>query len=477
MAKEMLFKSTVEKFIAESHANSLDAERSAEIKEIGVSWDFYYGRQEQYIKRFSGESVEDYKDKSKVTFNYTKNVVDEYIEGVFAKPVAITLPDKNHQEMWNTIAEPLSFFNIMPFLKKCQRIAEVSGTCVVMIRYDRKNDLTYFEDIRGEFVYFLPSVDNPRTIGTMIISYTYDTGEIDPQKRYMQRIEVWDDKNWAIWLYSPVLKNSKHISSGKNPHGFIPAVRFIPQEDDNTFYGLTNVGDIVKINSVYNNLWTSLVQISEMQSFSVLVVTSETELKIEIAPKRFLKMDSLGAGGSTNDAKYITPQPKIDEVRQVLLELKKELQDFSKVPASTVSAAESTSPESGYALTIKRIPIEQAWESRRLSYGISLRSLVKKSIHVDMVNKGDTPPLAKDIDVAIEFTSTIPTMSPNEQNIIDSHNLRYNLATPVDWMQRKHPELTREEALKKIEENKKINEELGINEFGAGEDLDVFLEQ
>ena len=475
MAKEMLFKSTVEKFINESYANSLDAERSSAIKEIGVSWDFYYGHQEKYIKQYSGESIEDYAEKSKVTFNYTKNVVDEYVEGVFAKPVTITLTD--HQEMWDSIADPLSFFNMMPFLKKCQRIAEVSNTCVVMIRYDRKNDMTYFEDIRGEFVHFLPSTENPRQIGTMIISYTFDTGEIDPQKRFMQRIEIWDDKQWAIWLYSPTLKNSKQLDSGKNPYGFIPAIRFQPQEDDNTFYGLTNIGDIVKINSVYNNLWTSLVQTSEMQSFSVLVVTSETELDIQIAPKRFLKMDNLGGSGNTNDAKYITPSPKIDEVRNVLLELKKELQDFSKVPASTVSAAESTSPESGYALTIKRIPIEQAWENRRLSYGISLRDLVKKSIHVDIVNKGDEPPAAKDIDVAIEFSSTIPTMSPSEQTIIDSHNLRYNLATPIDWMQRKYPELTRAEALKKYEENKKINEELGINEFGAGDELDVYLEE
>jgi len=317
MAKEMLFKSEVEKFIAASHAKSLDAERSEEIKEIGKSWDFYYGNQEPYIKQYSGESDLDYEDKSKVVFNYTKSVVDEYVNGVFGKPVTVTLGDEAHQEIWDSIADPLSFFNMMPFLAKCQRIAEISNTCLVMIRYDHKNELTYFEDIRGEFVHFLPSEDNPREVGTIIISYTYDTGEIDPQKKYMQRIEIWNDKQWAIWIYSPTLKNSKMLNSGKNPYGFIPSIKFVPEEDDNTFYGLTGISDVVKINEVYNNLWTALVQISEMQSFSVLVIKSQTELKIEVAPKKFLKMENIGGDGTANDAQYITPSPKIDDVRKV----------------------------------------------------------------------------------------------------------------------------------------------------------------
>jgi len=45
--------------------------------------------------------------------------------------------------------------------------------------------------------------------------------------------------------------------------------------------------------------------------------------------------------------------------------------------------------------------------------------------------------------------------------------MRYNLITPVDLMLRQRPDLSREEAKKLIEENKKETEELGFTQFGS----------
>lgn len=460
MSDNFIFQPVVDQVIAKSFSSLLSAERQQNLAQIGKAWDFYYGEQEHYIKQYRGETNEDYQDKDKTVFNYTKLIIDEYINGVFAKPVKIELKDKKQQDIWNNIVDPLTFFKILPFFTKCQRIAEISDTCLVMIRYDKVTQKTYFEDIRGEFVVFLPDKNNPKEIGTVVISYLFDTGEEDPQRRYLKRIEVWNKEQWAVWLYSPSLQDKKLIGSGKNPYGFIPAVKFQPEEDDNTFYGITGVNDVVKVNEVYNNLWAALVRICIMQSFSILVVKSEGDLDITIAPTRFLKFEQ----AENAEANYITPSPRISDVRQVLESLKKELQNFSQVPSSVISSSnESAIPQSGYALKIKRIPIEQVWQKRRMSYGPSLKNLVRLSLLVDAENRNEI--IDSDIQVDIEFSNTIPESSPQEQIVKDENELRHNIITPVDIMLRKYPTMTREEAIEKIKKNKEEMIKLGLDGF------------
>jgi len=450
------FSKIVTDIVNQGFSQTLAQERQAELDKIGKSWDFYYGDQEKYIAKYRGESQEDYDDKDKMVFNYTRSVIDEYLNGVFAKPVSIVYKDKKYQKTWDEMTDPITFFKIVLFLKKVQRIAELSKLCLVMLRWNNETKSVYFEDIRGEFVNFIPDEKNPKEIGAVVISYVYDTGDPDINRRFLKRIEIWDKNKWEIWLHSPALREEKKVSSGKNPYGFIPGIRFVPEEDDNTHYGLSSTEDIVKVNEVYNNLWTSLVRICIMQSFSVLVVKSDGNIELTIAPTRFLKLENVDDA----DASYITPSPKISDVEKVLLDLKNELQDFSKVPSEVLQASKAKYPSSGYALRIKRIPIEQVWESRRMSYGPSLKDLSRKAIVVDKVHRNESPPNFKDIKVQVGFTNTIPAYSPQEQMIIDQSDLRYNLITPVDLMIRKYPHLTQEEAKAKIKENKKVTEEL-----------------
>jgi hypothetical protein len=455
------FGDKIDNIISKSFTLSLDAERQEELKVIGKSWDFFYGHQEQYIRQYRGEHTDDYADKDKPTFNYAKAIVDEYINGVFAKPVTVKFEKEENQKIWDSMVSPLTFFNIVPFFMKCQRISEISNTCIIMIRHNKQTQQTYFEDIRGEFVHFLPKEDNPKEVGTLIISYNFDTGDPDPQKRIMKRVEIWDDEKWELWIHSPFLGEEKMLGGGPNPYHFIPAGKLCPEEDDNTFYGITNIPDVVKVNEIYNNLWTILMRISVYQSFSVLVVKSDQDLNLTLAPTRFLNMEGVEEGV----AEYITPQPKIEEVRKVMLDLKMELQDVAHVPSEVMASSKGIAPESGYALRIKRIPIEQEWERRRMSYGPSVKDLAKKAVVVDKVNRGGSAS-TDDLSVDVKFFDTTPPLAPQEQILTDEQHMRYNLITPVDLMLRQRPDLSREEAKKLIEANKKETEDLGFVAFG-----------
>jgi len=472
-----LFDSMVESVVSASFSRLLSKERRYEIDLIGKAWDYYYGDQEKYIKQYRGEHDDDYIDKDKPVFNYTRRIVDEYIRGVFGKPVVIGLSEPKDQERWNRIVSPMTFFNIVPFMKRVQRVAEISNTCLVMIRHNPDTRETFFEDIRGENVVFLPDEKNPREVGTLIIHYSYDTGDSNPYSRIMKRIEIWNKENWAVYAYSPYLNQTKILSQGENPYKFIPAVSFQPLEDDNTFYGITTINDIVKINEIYNNLWTSLARIVVMQSFSILVVTTDGELNVVVAPTRFIKFE--GSEKQSSDAKYITPEPKIEDVRKVLIDLKNELNNFSQVPAEIITQSGGASfPQSGYALRIKRISIENLWQDRRMSYGPDFVKLVRISLLVDEVHLGESSDRSfSDIPVNVRFTDTTPGLDPQEQAIKDEQDIKYAIISPIDLMIRQNPQMSREEAKEKILANKKDIQELGVSSFGyEGDERSAFRE-
>lgn len=457
-----LFESIVEQVTQKTMGSITTKERQADIATIGKSWDYYDGNQKPYIKRYRGEDEEDYKDKDKPTFNYVKLIVDEYVSGVFGKPVSVEFEEQDHTNRWNEIIDPVSFSNQLPFMKKVQKISEISETALVMVRYNEQRKMPFFEDIRGEFVSFLPKEDNPKEVGTLIISYLYDTGIPDPTKRFMERIEIWDQEKWQIWIYSASMKKREMIAGDVNPYGVIPAVGFKPEEDDNTFYGRSSTRDIVTINETYNNLWTALMRISVYQSFSLLVVQSENEIEIKVAPTRFIRLPQTEKG----EVKYVTPAAKIEDVRKVLLSLKEDLQDFSRVPGSVFSSRSTGgAAQSGYALKIKRIPIEQVWESRRLSFGPAYEDLVSLTLHVDAVHAGKNPGdlFLFENRPSIAFSSTTPGLSPQEQLIQDQFDLRYNLQTPVDLMIRKYPSMTRDDALERLQKNTEENRILGAH--------------
>lgn len=471
---ELIFKDLAEQIVSGSFGNLLVEEREREIVAIGKAWDFYYGYQEQYIKQYRGEEDRDFLDKDKPTFNYTRAIINEYVRGVMGKPITITFANDGNEGVWKEIATPLTTFEVIPFFKTVQRIAEISDTCFVMTRYDKARRITYFEEIRGEFVTFLPDDTNPREIGSVVINYLYDTGSGNPESRLMRRIEIWNRDKWAVWLYSPKLKRLQQIGGAVNPYGFIPGVRFQPLQDDNTFYGISGVGDIVAINEVYNNLWTSLIRIATFQSFSILVVTTDGQMDVIVAPTRFIKFEKAKEGTKSSDAKYITPSAKIDEVKKTLLSLKDELQNFTHVPAEVLSSAGSTSaPQSGYALRIKRMPIENLWQERRESYGPSLRRLVQMAVTVQKVNGGDVgpkdaPAMMKEIKPTITFSDTKPGLAPQEQIIKDEHELKYGLISPLDLVIREHPEMTRDEAKEFIKKNREELAELGMGVMEGG---------
>lgn len=447
----------------------VDGERREDIRKIGKAWDFYYGEQEQYVRQYRGEKDDEYQDKDKPTLNYTKLVVNEYIEGVFGQGTKCTFKDEKHQTIWEDISSAGTFFNFDAFMVKAQRIAEISKLCVIMLRFDKTTNRVYFEDVRGELVKIYPKEDDPKQIGGILIKYLFDTGS-ESGERFKQRIEIWTEEKGAVYVLGPKedrLTDNNRIWQAPNlmrdewGRPTLPLVLLTPEEDDNTFYGISGINDIVTINEIYNNLWMSLTRMAVYQSFSVLFLKTEGQIELTLAPTRYVEAD-----GENDDLKYVTPDAKINEVNAVLKAVKDELLDLSKVPKHVLSGTAQASPESGYALRIKRMPIESVWQNRRNTYRCTVSDLMAKTIIFHNINMKRAIPKPGEIsERTIEYNMPYVPLNVQEQQMQDTFDLQHGIQTEVDLMLRKYPNLTREQAKSKLMEN--IDETNEINEKRA----------
>ena len=75
---QMLFKSRVEELVLQSLEDLVSQDRKKMLTEIGRNWDFYYGEHEPYFKKYREEDADEYADKAKPEFNYTRLIIDEY---------------------------------------------------------------------------------------------------------------------------------------------------------------------------------------------------------------------------------------------------------------------------------------------------------------------------------------------------------------------------------------------------------------
>lgn len=482
----MLWYSDVEKICRKMQDDAFVNERALEIAKIERCWDFYKGNQTPYARRYRDETQTEWEEKEKIPFNYFKKIIDKYVYGVSGQKITITFEDEKYQEIWDKVIDPLTDdeTHINRQFMTIQRIAEISNTCLAIIRTKEDKEsrevLPYFEPIDGKYIDFIPDEEDNNKIAKVIICYNYDNKGVDSRtnSRYLKRVEIWSKESQviAIWDEEKNIFVEKPIEN-ENPYGFIPMAIFQPQEDHESFWGISMADDLCQVNRVYNDLWTYFNTIIEMQSFSTLVITTHgDEVEVKLGPKRHLKFEGMEEGMNADDAKFITPNPDIEGVRKSIEAFKNELTDVSSVPSSVTFSGSFGAPESGYHLKIKQEPIKELWDSRKLSYGPSYNQLAQKTIKVYEIANGKSAQEVNKIKIvsSVKFSNPPVVIPAIEKMSQDEFDLRYDLITQVDMMMEKYPDLTKEEAEKKLIENIITNNKIEMASFGkSNRDLKI----
>jgi hypothetical protein len=455
-----LFESRVDAVVRNGLERVLEASRQEWIRQVKKNWDFYNGNQVSYLSMYPGEQELEFKAKRKCPFNYTASVVDEYVAGVYQLPVTRTFQTDTNNEIMKRISENFQF---TPFFRKVQKIAELSAMCGVIIRSDENNQRIFLEEISGEFVKIYPSKKHFDGVEHVIIAYNFDND--DPDDGLSFHIEGWSRERVIVCEVVKkeirVVYDEPNTLRDENDEPFIPIVFFRPDEDPNSPYGSTNIDTTVEINHAYNGMWMDIMRTVQMQQFSLLFLKrpmnerQEAPKPVEIAPTRMLEDSHPDA-----DAKYITPDPKINESLEALRRLRSELLDLSKVPAEVFSGGTKQGVESAQSLRIKKIPIEKVWKQRKASYGSDDRELGRKLILVakNIWGVGDTT----DLYPSIDYSESMQPMDIKEKIEKDSFDLQIGITNPYELYLAENPDIQGgiETAEKEVKNNLEITKSL-----------------
>jgi len=452
-----LFESRVQHVIREGIHRVSEEGMLTWLNQIKKNWDFYNGQQMQYLEPYPGEKIEEFNAKKKCPFNYTGAVVDEYIAGVYDMPVARTFKSDVNNDIMKKITDKFPFD---PFFKKVQKIAEISALCGVIIRFDELSKQLFLEEIPSEYVKIYQNKKYADGVEHVIIAYPFDNEDGEGIKT---RIEGWSREH--VVVYETDGKNTREVYTAENElkdeQGlpFIPIVFFRPDEDIHSPYGHTNIDTIVEINHTYNSMWMDIMRTIQMQQFSLLFLKrpiddrGEKPKPLTIAPTRMIE-----DGHKDADAKYITPDPKINESLEGLYRLREELLDLSKVPIEVMGAGTKRGVEAAATLRLKKMPLDRVWKKRKTAYSVPERELGRKLILMAKAvwDEGDFSDLFPQID----YSEAMQPTDPKEKMESEAFDLQLGLTNPFKMYLDRDPDIGGiDEAKKAVQNNFALTQE------------------
>ena len=258
--------------------------------------------------------------------------------------------------------------------------------------------------------------------------------------------EIWTDE----WVEAYLGKRT--LTSIPNPYGVIPFAIFRADDDDGTFYGQTNVNDIVAVNHIINRMISDLEEIIRVHGFSLLFIKGDMVDTLITRPTSFLKLE-----GEGTDAKYLNPNSPIGEIREFVDWLVGRMTDVSQVPHAAISGGDF--PESGFALTIRWLPYTQMLEQKRLGYKESEADLAQMTLRVLQAHAKQGDPERAEMSVEFKDQGFVPAVEA-EERAKNEFGLIHNIITPIDLMRERFPDLDERQLEKRYWDNVEFNRRL-----------------
>lgn len=455
------------------------------MQQITKAWDFYRGDQIQYleqedrafvlrhpeIRKEEGDAI---LSRLRVHLNYTKLIINRYLNGVYGLETLRKVADEsNHillEQIWKRN-------RMRGFMTGVQRVSEIEGTCAVIPRWKEKLKAIKYEKYGAQHIIPISQPDDPTSLHALILSWPAEnkwglipdvisdtlpgsggvwkyawnavTGRTADLRGVQKYTEIWTEE----WVEAYLGK--KLLTSIPNPYGVIPFAVFRAEEDDGTFYGQTNIHDVVAVNHIINRMVSDLEEIIRVHGFSLLFVKGDMVDTLIMRPTSFLKMEA--DKESNSDAKYLTPNSPIGEIQEFVQWLVARMADVSQVPQAAI--ASSDFPESGFALTIRWLPYTQALAQKRLLYKDAEDDLAIKTLLVQRAHTGQGDP--DNCDLSLEFKDRDFLPKPEaEERARNEFALLHNVITPIDLLRERFPDLDEEQLEERFWRNVAFNRQL-----------------
>ena len=387
--------------------------------------DYYYYVQEKYIQKNPDEDDAHFEKRQKVWFNIVFPIVD-ILARLYRKPVLrqVDVP-------WGEEA----IKGVQRTLQTVDELTLLTGLVGVRPFWDeRRKQMRYFV-YTPDMIDVLVEPEDPTHPVLVALSWGVDDGE-----RLRTITHVWTEDRFIK------LVDGKKKEEDENPYGVIPLVFFRNKEALYHFWDIFPIGrGLVKANEVLNKALTELDWTVLLETHGQLVLKGAPQgYRPLVGPDTYLSVPADG------DAKYINPNADIDKALAYVNSLIDMTLMTLRIPESTIRITSSTA-KSGVAIIAEQTSLAEWHEKRAVQFQPYEEELIRLSLLVYAKHNGKTFP--EDVGIRIDYPQPEKPLARDE--ILDwQFRFANYLATPIDFLRAKNPELSEEEAIEIFEKNK-----------------------
>lgn len=361
--------------------------------------------------------------------------------------------------------------NISTVAQLCNKLTNVNNTSFIRVLSDQGK--IRYENVPSELISITQNPDNPSEIQSLLhrvtIQDTYDRlNNIGASKayyanrdsQYTYKYFYWDKDNYII-LDKDLEKKEEYDNPyrDKDGNGIIPYV---------LFSSFPSISGSVWNETLGSDLYDGTLQVSVFQTYlsNILKQAGYRQPWISgINEKEAMSLTEKASDGlqpitlTSDTAKIGTFEisSDISQVRDTIHDIISEIADNHGVSFS--SRTSSAQKQSGLALSIENEAMDDIRKEQIPMYRQSEKELAKKTVIIANTD------LRSNIDIegsfSIDFDENEDYLSADEKLKVNQWYLGKNIKSVVDIYMETDPDCPdEEEALKRIDANKKINEEL-----------------
>lgn len=436
MANLSGFDSIPQAITAKAMAHNFNLEEKARREEAQLNKDFYFGKQEQTVTLASD-------DVEPIVMNLTKPIINKRTTMLYRRPLnrefkgnaaSIAFLEKVYQEN-----------SIDTLLGRADLYSEITGSALLFPHFDENMDsgmritmydATQFSAVGADDDPATPdSISLVRIVDKLVGGQASWANGAQPQIERVMQQQVWTPE--FVSLYD----GSQEVSREPNELGFLPFVNFMGEEIPDQYIGYPPCTLVRKANHHINQLLTHLGFMIKFQAHTPIVLSGfKSGEQVVIHPGRALSIPE-GASAST-----LSLDPKIADTLGTIQFLEDRLFTCSSVPRITVEGGEG---ESGRELLIRWWPLLQVFQEKTVRFSRYELQLANMCLAV----AGMEP--IEDVNILWPEESIMP-LDPEADDL--EKDIRLNIQTPIDEIQRRNPHLDETEAMAEFLANKDIND-------------------
>ncbi|MBK6914460.1 MAG: hypothetical protein IPH11_12745 [Ignavibacteriales bacterium] len=447
------------------------------IKEQEKQYAYYSGNENKILKYLDDALSLNYPsdhiaEMQKYYLPLTKKIINQ-MAVVYKEPAKRSFEEEVITEEYGLMLPD----NINTIDKRAHRFSKLSNVSLTFVGIDKKQKkIKYWVEPTYKYTVEVDE-DMELTRVTYPKYYTDDKGE---DQLYTV---VWTDKDHYLL---DEFGNDKAIKDNKkmlNPYGVIPFADLIIDQGEG--YWGEGQNDIINVNEKVNVLLTKLItndlilgtegtdvainlELNKKGSVENQIRKLKRGVKYPIVVENARSDGGLLAPSLTNVAHDL-------HITEIMDFIETEVNHISTLKGlragDILSAVKDTSDYQKIMDSLTQMEMRRDDYDPCRTYEKKRFEITKTVWNTHAQELGAKEFDNKDFSLIIDFAEIEVHKTIQDEQLENEFGLKYNLSTPVDWLRKKNPDLTKEDAEKQIEENKSYNSQFSQKPMSKLEEL------